>query len=44
MDIVYDTLQILHTGPNMWIINHFPWWSFGLEQCVCVDIKEGKEL
>ena len=24
----------------MWIINHFPWWSFGLEQCVCVDIKE----
>jgi len=33
--------EILHTGPNMWIINHFPWWSFGLEQCVCVDIKEG---
>ena len=25
----------------MWIINHFPWWSLGLEQCVCVDIKEG---
>ena len=44
MDIVYDTLQILHTGPNMWIINHFPWWSFGLEQCVCVDIKEGENF
>ena len=24
----------------MWIINHFPWWSFGLEQCVCVEPKE----
>ena len=34
-------LQITHSGPNMWIVNHFPWWSFGLEQCVCVDIKEG---
>jgi len=32
---------ITHSGPNMWIVNHFPWWSFGLEQCVCVDIKEG---
>ena len=25
----------------MWIVNHFPWWAVGLEQCVCVDIKEG---
>jgi len=32
---------ILHQGPSMWIVNHFPWWSLGLEQCVCVDIKEG---
>ena len=27
----------------MWIINHFPWWSFGLEQCVCVEPKEAFE-
>ena len=20
-------LQITHSGPNMWIVNHFPWWS-----------------
>ena len=37
-------VQILHTGPNMWIVNHFPWWAIGLEQCVCVDIKEGKKF
>ena len=30
----------MHQGPNMWIVNRFPWWSLGIQQCVCVDIKE----
>ena len=34
-------LKVVHTGPNMWIVNHFPWWALGIEQCVCVEIKEG---
>ncbi len=25
----------------MWIVNHFPWWTFGIYQCVCVPIREG---
>jgi len=32
---------ILHQGPNMWIVNHFPIWALGQEQCVCVKIREG---
>ena len=25
----------------MWIVNHFPWYAFGVHQCVCVAIREG---
>ena len=25
----------------MWIVNHFPFWALGQEQCVCVKIREG---
>ena len=25
----------------MWIVNHFPIWALGQEQCVCVKIREG---
>lgn len=31
----------MHQGDNFWIINHLPWWSFGVTQCVCVNIREG---
>eukprot|EP01063_Lacrimia_lanifica_P035220 TRINITY_DN665_c0_g1_i1.p2 TRINITY_DN665_c0_g1~~TRINITY_DN665_c0_g1_i1.p2 ORF type:complete len:386 (+),score=173.72 TRINITY_DN665_c0_g1_i1:401-1558(+) len=33
--------KILHQGPSMWIVNHFPWYALGIHQCVCVDVKQG---
>lgn len=35
---------VLHQGPNMWIVNRYPWWAGGLDQCVCVAIREGGDV
>ena len=41
--LTYDisSFKITHQGPNMWIVNHFPFWAVGQEQCVCVKIRQG---
>ena len=37
----FDILpQILQIGPNIWIVNEFPWWPLNLDQCICVNIKQ----
>lgn len=35
------TSLVLHQGDNFWIVNSLPWWSLGVHQCACVNIREG---
>ena len=43
VETVVGTLQstVLHQGPNMWIINKFPWYAAGVHQCICTQPREG---
>lgn len=32
--------MIIHQGVNMWIVNHMPWYAFGVHQCICTTVKQ----
>jgi len=32
---------VLHEGPNFWIVNTFPWYTLGTQQCVCTEVYQG---
>lgn len=35
------TTELVHRGPNLWIVNKFPWYLGGITQCICASAHEG---
>ena len=35
------TSEILHKDLDFWILNKFPWYALGVEQCICSHVREG---
>jgi hypothetical protein len=35
------TSEILHKDTDFWILNKFPWYALGVEQCICSKVREG---
>ena len=30
--------SIIHKGPDMWIVNHLPWYAASVHQCICTQV------
>ena len=38
------TSTVFHSGDNLWIVNHLPWYAAGVHQCICTKVHQGSDV